>query len=104
MQGNNKEEFSNYRPISILPCFSKILEKLMYKRLLNYLEKENILFPSQYGFRKKRSTNFAAIELMTKLSQAIDNNEHTLGVFLDLAKAFDTVNHDMLLMRIDHNL
>ena len=50
-KANNKEEFSNYRPISILPCFSKILEKLMYERLLNYLVKENILFPSQYGFR-----------------------------------------------------
>ena len=59
----------------------------MYKRLLNYLEKENILFPSQYGFRKKHSTNLAAIELMTKISQAIDNNEYTAGVFLDLAKA-----------------
>ena len=101
-KANNKEEFSNYRPISVLPCFSKILEKLMYKRLLNYLEKENILFPSQYGFRKKHSTNLAAIELMTKISQAIDNNEYTAGVFLDLAKAFDTVNHEILLRKLDH--
>ena len=97
-KANNKEEFSNYRPVSILPCFSKILEKLMYKRLLHYLENENLLFPSQYGFRKKHSTNLAAIELMTKISQAIDNNEYKLEVFLDLAKAFDTVNDDILLV------
>jgi len=67
-----------------------MLEKLMYKRLFNYLEKENILFPSQYGY----STNLASIELMTKISQAIHNNEYTSGVFLHLAKAFDTVDHE----------
>ena len=56
-----------------------------------------MLFQSQYGFRKKHSTNLATIELMTKILQAIDNNEYTIGVFLDLAKAFDTVNHEILL-------
>ena len=58
-KANNKEEFSNYRPISVLPCFSKILEKIMYKRILKYLDKHNMLFQSQYGFRKKHSTNLA---------------------------------------------
>ena len=101
-KANDKEEFSNYRPISVLPCFSKILEKLMYNRLLKYLDQNNILFPSQYGFRRKHSTNLATIELITKISQAIDNNENTLGVFLDLAKAFDTVNHEILLRKLDH--
>ena len=101
-KANNKEEFSNHRPISVLPCFSKILEKIMYKRILKYLNQNNILFPSQYGFQKKNSTNLATIELMTKITDAIDNNEYKVGVFLDLAKAFDTVNHEILLKKLEH--
>ena len=101
-KANGKEEFSNYRPISVLPCFSKILEKIIYKRVLKYLDKHNMLFQGQYGFRKNHSTNLATIELTTKLLQAIDNNEYTIGVFLDLAKAFDTVNHEILLKKLEH--
>ena len=74
----------------------------MYNRLLKYLDQNNILFPSQYGFRRKHSTNLATIELITKISLAIDNNEYTFGVFLDLAEAFDTVNHEILLRKLDH--
>ena len=101
-KANDKEEFSNYRPISVIPCFSKILEKIMYKRIIKYLDKNNVIFQSQYGFRKKHSTNLATIELVTKILQAIDNSEYTLGVFLDLAEAFDTVNYDILLIKLEH--
>ena len=101
-KANDKEEFNNYRPISVLSCFSKILEKIMYKRVIKYLDKNNILFQSQYGFRKKHSTNLATIELMTKILQAIENGEYTVGVFLDLAKAFDSVNHEILLRKLEH--
>ena len=73
-KANNKQKFSNYRPISVLSCFSKIIEKLMWIRLIKYLDHNNILFHSQYSFRKKQSTNLATIELMTKISRAIDNN------------------------------
>ena len=76
-KANDKELFSNYRPISVLPCFSKILEKLMYNRISKFLSKHDILFHSQYGFREKHSTNLAIIELVTKISHAIDNKEYT---------------------------
>ena len=65
--------FTNYRPVSLLPQFSKILEKLFYKRLTDFVEKGNILSDSQYGFRNARSTSMALVDLVEKLSTAIDN-------------------------------
>ena len=83
--GNDKYLFENYRPISVLTCFSKLLEKLMYKRLISYIEKQHILSKHQYGFRKNRSTQHATIELTDKISRG----KFTIGIFLDLSKAFD---------------
>jgi retron-type reverse transcriptase len=97
----NKNEFTNYRPISIIPSFSKIFEKIISCRLLSYINKYNIFNPAQYGFRKKHSTYMAMLNLYDKVSAAVDNNEYSIGIFIDLSKAFDTVNHDILLKKLE---
>ena len=88
--------------MAVLSCFSKILEKLMHKRLMDYIERHNILYDKQYGFRKKRSTEMAIIELTTKRSEAIDEGKLTAGIFLDLSKAFDTVDHSIIISKLEH--
>ena len=94
--------FSNYRPVAVLPCFSKILEKIMYNRLISFIKKHDILYSKQFGFRKNHSTETAIIDLVTKLTDAIDKNKFTAGIFLDLSKAFDTVNHSIIIAKLQH--
>lgn len=95
-------EFTNYRPISILPSFSKIFEKLMYTRLTDYLTKYAVLSSNQYGFRTKHDTSMAVIEMVDKISDAIDNREYAIGIFIDLSKAFDTLDHHVLFDKLEH--
>ena len=101
-KANETNEFKNYRPISVLTSFSKLLEKLMYKRLIKFIEKNKILTKHQYGFRANRSTELAIIELTDKITKAIDNGEYTIGIFLVLSKAFDTINHKILIQKLAH--
>ena len=91
---------NNYRPISILPTFSKTFEKLMYNQLNTYIEKQKILYEYQFGFRKNHSTNLALIVLIDKILKKLDNGNFVLGLFLDLSKAFDTVNHEILINKM----
>lgn len=101
-KSGDDSNLSNYRPISILPCFSKILERIMYNRLSSYLQNHNILYNNQYGFKKGHSTQHAVIKLVDEILIGFDKNKHTLGVFIDLAKAFDTVDHEILLYKLNN--
>ena len=88
---------TNYRPISLLSVISKIYEKFMYDRIYNFLQCTNQLYKSQYGFRKRHSCKNAIQELLSVILKANDNKKFTGVVFLDLSKAFDTLDHDILL-------
>ena len=92
----------NYRPISMLSVFSKIIEKLMYKRLYNYLSSNNILYNKQFGFREGFSTEMALITSLDYITKALDDREHVLALFLDLRKAFDMVNFNILFSKLAH--
>ena len=91
---------NNYRPISVLPVFSKILEKLIFNRLYSFVADKDYLSINQYGFRRGLSTEMALIMAIDKITQAIENREHCIGLFLDLKKAFDTVDGDILLKKL----
>jgi hypothetical protein len=91
---------SNYRPVSILPVFSKLFERLMYDRLMNFSTANNLLYKYQFGFRCNYSTSMALVTLVDKIMSAIDNGNMVVGVFLDFQKAFDTVNHNILLNKL----
>ena len=84
-------DISNYRPISVLPCFSKILERVMYNRLYKYLTDQKILHPQQFCFRKGHSTEHATAQLVDQIYESFENDNCTVGIFVDFSKTFDTV-------------
>ena len=98
----DKQLLQNYRPISLLPSLSKVLEKLIKNRLLNFFVKHKVLYDSQYGFREKHSVIHALIEVITPIYDRIQDNLHTGILQMDLRKAFDTVSHPILLYKLHH--
>ena len=93
---------SNYRPISLLSNLNKILEKIMHKRIYAFLEKYDILYELQFGFRTGFSTTHALIHMTEAIRSALDSGSVTCGIFVDFQKAFDTVNHEILLKKLEH--
>ena len=99
---DSRLEMSNYRPISLLPTISKIFEKLMYARLIEFINKHNILYEYQFGFQSGMSTEYAVNALLDNIVNTLENKEYGVCILLDFAKAFDTVNHEILLKKLDH--
>lgn len=100
-KNGSKLDPSNYRPISILPAVSKIFERLVHDQLYCYLQNFNLLTPFQSGFRKKHSTMSTLLHFTDSIYGGMDHGEATLAVFIDLKKAFDTVDHELLLLKLD---
>ncbi|KAI5725716.1 hypothetical protein M8J77_019265 [Diaphorina citri] len=97
----SKDKIINYRPISLLPCVSKIFERCLKSRLVKFLEENDILNKTQFGFRKGVSTNDAIIELVEGIYAALDAGEKAAAVFMDLSKSFDTVDHRKLIQILE---
>ena len=97
-----KDQIDNYRPISNLPVLSKVFEKLTLNRYSSFIENNNLLSNSQYGFRKGRNITQAAIKLVGCITDAFHHRKYSACFFLDLRKAFDTLDHDILLMKLFH--
>ena len=100
-KGKDMDLVINYRPLSLLITISKLLEKVVYRRMYSFLEKYDILFQSQYGFHFNHNCEHAILELSGKILQAHEKNEHPVCIFLDLSKAFDMLNHQVLLCKLD---
>ena len=99
-KSGDKNQLSNFRPISILPLLSKIIEKLVFKQVLNFLEKYNLLHNNQYGFRPNRSTTQAILDNLHFIYDSLDSNHTVISLFLDFSKAFDCIDHKILLSKL----
>ena len=93
------ENVTNYRRISVLPVFSNILERIMFDRIYKHLKSSNLLFDKQFGFQLNNSTEHAILQLVNDISSSLETGEYTLGIFIDLSRAFDTVDHGILIFK-----
>ena len=98
-KSRESDKVFNYKPISVLLFFSTIFEKIMYNNVVNFMDKNNTFYKNQFGFRKSHSTQHAIITLVDKITSSLDSGDLIIGVFLDLKKASDSVNHHILLKK-----
>ena len=96
----DQEKFEDYRPVSTLPIIGKLFEKIIYSRLYDYLTFKEILYDNQFGFRKLHSCSHALNYSISEIQKCLDNNKHVIGVYIDLSKAFDTIDHVKLLDKL----
>ena len=99
---NDKTKCANYRPISLLSNISKIFERVMYNRIEQFIDEHNLIYKYQFGFRKKYSTNHALLSIVEQINSNLDKKNFACGIFVDLQKAFDTVDHKILLSKLSH--
>ena len=99
---DNPQELGNYRPVSVLPIFGKIFEKVIYSRLYSFMTSMNVIYDNQFGFRKNHSTSHAINYSIDKILKEIEKKKHIIGIFIDLSKAFDTIDHKKLLIKLEH--
>jgi hypothetical protein len=101
-KSGNKQDVNNYRPISLLTTISKIFEKIYYNRLIKFLDKNSAIVNNQYGFRKKSNTSIAIIDMVENILESLHENKIPVGVFIDLKKAFDCIDHSILMDKLSH--
>ena len=99
-KSGDKASMDNYRPISLLSAFSKILEKIVASRLLIFLKENDIFSKWQFGFRGGHSTSHPMVHFINKVTESLNNKKHTIGIFCDLKKAFDTCDPNILLLKL----
>ena len=95
-------KFENYRPISLLSAISKIYERVVFDQMYDYLQSTKLFYSNQYGFRRKHSTETAGLELFDRALKDVDKQNDPFAIFLDLSKAFDTIDHSLLLRKLKH--
>ena len=96
------ELLENYRPVSTLPIFGKIFEKVIYERLYSFMISQNLMTSCQFGFRKSHSTSHALNYSINHIQETLKKKKHVLGIIIDLSKAFDTIDHETLLQKLNH--
>ena len=101
-KSDDENIFNNYRPISILPALSKVFEKIVFNQTYTYFDDHNMFFRNQYGFWKKHSTELAVFEVIDRITNQLDKGLTPMNIYLDLSKAFDTLDHDILIHKLQY--